>query len=53
MDRRRSHPSGFEPLEVADTFLFRLRASRMFELVLSMTGEATIRPWKRYTLKQP
>ena len=53
VDRRRSHSLGFEFLEDADTFLFRLRASRMFEWVLSMTGEATIRPWKRYTLKQP
>ena len=53
VDCCRGHPSGFELLEVADTFLFRLRANRMFEWVLSMTGEATIRPWKRYTLKQP
>ena len=53
VDRRRGHPSGFELLEDADNFIFRLRANRMFEWVLSMSGEATIRLWKRYTLKQP
>ncbi len=53
VDRRRGHPLVSSLSMKSETTLFRWTVQCKFRWVFSMTGKATICPWKRCTLKQP